>query len=128
MPLTPDVAPWYVMADGFVLASDIESLPRSIMEAMAHEVPVLTTDAGGARELVDDGRTGFVCATCDVGALAAGLERLLDLTDAERRALVTAAARLVRERHDVSTYTARYERLLGGLAKDPGAAPHLLGS
>jgi len=45
------------MADLLLCASDIESLPRSILEAMAFELPVVSTDAFGIADLIDDGRT-----------------------------------------------------------------------
>jgi len=44
----------------FALASIHEGVPVSVMEAMAMQVPVVVTDVGGMRELVDDGRNGFI--------------------------------------------------------------------
>jgi len=123
VPLTGDVAPWYVMADGFVLASDSESLPRTIIEAMAYEVPVLATDVGGVAEIVVDGRTGLLVRTRDVGDLAAGFRRLLVLDPGTRRGMTERAAAGVREHRGVDGYTEAFGRLLRGLAKNPGAEP-----
>ncbi|MGQ9919930.1 MAG: exopolysaccharide biosynthesis GT4 family glycosyltransferase EpsE [Desulfobacca sp.] len=44
----------------FALASIHEGVPVSVMEAMAMHVPVVVTDVGGMRELVDDGHHGFI--------------------------------------------------------------------
>ena len=123
VPLTGDVEPWYVMADGFVLPSDSESLPRTIIEAMAYELPVLASDVGGVSELVHDGETGLLVGPRDVAALAAALQRLLTLRPEHRRAMVDRAAASVRDRRDVGGYTAAFSRLLRGLAKNPGASP-----
>jgi glycosyltransferase involved in cell wall biosynthesis/phenylpyruvate tautomerase PptA (4-oxalocrotonate tautomerase family) len=45
--------------DVFVLTSRLEGLPNVVLEAQALGVPVVTTDAGGAREAIDPGRTGY---------------------------------------------------------------------
>ena len=70
IPITPDVDPWYGMADILVCASDIESLPRTVLEAMAWETPVLATSVFGLPELIDDGETGWLCEPRDMLALA----------------------------------------------------------
>jgi D-inositol-3-phosphate glycosyltransferase len=123
IPFTDEVAPWWVMADGFVLGSDAESLPRSIIEAMAYEVPVAATDVGGVRELVVDGQTGILIPHSDIGELARAMRRLVDTEPALLSAMTARGAALVRTSHDGTGYVEAYGRLLRGLAKDPGAAP-----
>jgi D-inositol-3-phosphate glycosyltransferase len=123
VPVTSQVAPWFVMADGFVLPSDSESLPRTIIEAMAYELPVLATDVGGVAEIVRDGETGLLVGTRDVGELTAGLRRLLALDDDQRRALTDRAVAEVRADRDVAGYTGSFGRLIRGLAKNPEATP-----
>lgn len=126
VPVTVEVDRWLCMADAFVLGSDIESLPRSIMEAMAHGVPVIATDAGGVREIVHDGDTGILCDTRDVGAMSTAMERFLELSPSQRSALGSRAELSVRRDRGVEPYTASYSGLLRGLAKDPGADPRIL--
>lgn len=73
------------------LTSKHEGLPRCIMEAMAAGKPVVATDVRGSRDLVDDGRTGFLVRLGDAAGLAAALERLA--RDPELRTSMGAAAR-----------------------------------
>jgi N,N'-diacetylbacillosaminyl-diphospho-undecaprenol alpha-1,3-N-acetylgalactosaminyltransferase len=47
------------------------------MEAMAMGKPIVTTDNVGCREVVDEGRNGFLVNVKDPGALAQALGRLL---------------------------------------------------
>ncbi len=54
-----------------------EGLPKTVIEAMALELPVIVTDCGGSRELVVEGETGLVVPAADVGALARAMERLI---------------------------------------------------
>jgi glycosyltransferase involved in cell wall biosynthesis len=123
-PVVTDAYAWYLMADALVSASDVESLPRSVLEAMAFEVPVLAASVYGLPELIDDGVNGLLCEPRDIDALVRGLRRLLLLTAEQRATLGTAGAKLVRERHDASIYTGVYRVLLRGLLADPSASPH----
>lgn len=65
-------------ADGFVLASRHEPLGVAYMEAMACELPVIGTDAGGVRELIAGDRNGLLVPPDDAQALADAMERLMD--------------------------------------------------
>lgn len=65
------------LADVFTLPSYREGLPRSILEAMAMELPIVATDIRGCREAVVDGKTGFIIPPKNSGKLAEALARLL---------------------------------------------------
>ncbi len=62
-----------------------DPLPRVVMEAMAVGKPVVGYDGGGVPEMVVDGETGLLCASGDVGGLAAAIERLAEDHDLRRR-------------------------------------------
>ncbi|HYJ20887.1 MAG TPA: glycosyltransferase family 4 protein [Solirubrobacterales bacterium] len=118
IPITPDVDPWYGMADVLVCASDIESLPRTVLEAMAWETPVLATSVFGLPELITDGETGWLCEPRDLKQLAAGVDRFLSTPAEERRRIGRASRELVEQRHDLGTYAERIGSLLEQAAKD----------
>jgi len=61
----------------FVLASDYEGCPISVIEAMAAAVPVVATDVGGVAEVVRDGETGYVVAAGRPEGIAHALTRVL---------------------------------------------------
>ncbi|GAB4132046.1 MAG: glycosyltransferase family 4 protein [Raineya sp.] len=56
-----DVRPYIASADVVVLPSYREGTPRSLLEAAAMAKPLLTTDVAGCREVVEDGKNGFLC-------------------------------------------------------------------
>jgi glycosyltransferase involved in cell wall biosynthesis len=112
IPITPDVDPWYGMADVLVCASDIESLPRTVLEAMAWETPVLATSVFGLPELIEDGETGWLCEPRDLERLAAGIDRALSTSAEERRRIGRASRELVESRHALDTYAERIAELL----------------
>ena len=62
--------------DCFVLPSLAEGISNTILEAMSAGLPVLATDVGGNRELVESGRTGRLLASGDVDGLAQAMVEL----------------------------------------------------
>jgi glycosyltransferase involved in cell wall biosynthesis len=68
----------YATCSALVLASKVETAPMAITQAMAAGKPVVSTNAGGARYLVQDGETGFIVPVQDSRALASALLRVLD--------------------------------------------------
>jgi len=116
--LTPEVQEWFAVADAVVVASDNESLPRVILEAMAWGLPVLGTRVFGIPELIEDGVNGILCEPQDLDSLEEGLRALLSLTPDEAAALGRAAESAVRPERDSSRYAEEirgiFDRLLAG--------------
>jgi D-inositol-3-phosphate glycosyltransferase len=117
VPIVRDPLPWFRIADLFVNCSDIESLPRTILEAMALRLPVVATDVFGARELITDGESGWLCEPNDVNALIVGLLRALDTPPAERARLADRARAHVEPLLDPAGYGAEFAKLLGRLTE-----------
>jgi len=65
-------------ADIFALASFAEGVPVALMEAMAMEVPCVSTSIAGIPELIRDGLDGLIVHASDAEVLAAALERLVE--------------------------------------------------
>jgi glycosyltransferase involved in cell wall biosynthesis len=110
IPITPDVAEWYGMADLLVCASDVESLPRTVLEAMAWGTPVLATSVFGLPELIDDGETGWLCEPRDSRALADALDRALSADEATYASIARDARALVEKRHGLKHYAEEMAR------------------
>jgi colanic acid/amylovoran biosynthesis glycosyltransferase len=86
-----DICSLYSQASVFCLPSFAEGVPCVLMEAMAMELPVVSTRITGIPELVDDGHTGLLVAPGRVDLLADALELLLE--DPGLRQRMGAAAR-----------------------------------
>jgi glycosyltransferase involved in cell wall biosynthesis len=78
-----DTAPVYRDFDLFVLSSDTEQMPLTVLEAMASGLPVVSTDVGDVRSMVHATNRQFITPKGDVAALAGALDHLV--TDAATR-------------------------------------------
>jgi len=58
------------VCDLFLMPSETESFGLAALEAMACELPVISSNAGGIPELNMDGKTGFLCDVGDVASMA----------------------------------------------------------
>jgi glycosyltransferase involved in cell wall biosynthesis len=92
-----ELAALYRRCTVLVMPAVDEGLGLVAAEAMLSAMPVVAFASGGLTDIVLDGKTGFLVAPGDTSALAAALDRLLDLPDQGsamgREGLVTAQAR-----------------------------------
>ena len=115
IPATRETYLWYAVADAFVLLSDVESMPRSLMEAMSFGLPSLATNVYGVPELIEDGRTGFLVQPNSLRSAIDGLEKLLSMPAAKRSAMGAAARQKIATAHDAKDYVAAYSSLIKSL-------------
>lgn len=72
------IAPYYQEAKLFVLPSLNEGMSNAMLEALATGLPILATDTGGTKELVEDGTNGMIIKMQDARDLAEKIERLIN--------------------------------------------------
>ncbi len=82
-------------ADGYVLSSLWEGLPLVLLEAAASALPIVATDVGGNSEIVMDGNTGFLVPAGNSTALRIGMERVMTISEQQRRQMGTAGREYV---------------------------------
>jgi len=87
-----------------------EGCSNSVMEYMACGLPVVCGEGGGNREVVDDGKSGFVIEPADPEALAQRIAYLRDHED-ERRALGAAGRRRIVETFSLERMVDDYVRI-----------------
>jgi glycosyltransferase involved in cell wall biosynthesis len=102
--------------DVYMLSSDHEGLPRSVLEALRVGLPVAATNAGGTAEVVTPG-TGLVVDVGDAHGLARAVLDLLEHPPGD----VRAAAAATLEAFDIHAMVRAQERLYLGLLGRPAA-------
>jgi len=109
-----DVPAVLAALDAFVLTSDNEANPVSILEAMATELPIVSTRVGSVHESVVHGQTGFLAAAGDAEAIAGHLTQVLS-NPLLAQELGTAGRQRVMENATLQTMVDGYQRLLSEL-------------
>lgn len=92
-----DVRPWIEECSVFVLPSYREGTPRSVLEAMSMGRAIITSDAPGCRETVEEGVNGFLVAPRQSRPLAEAMRRFLE--EPSRVVRMGESSRHLVERH-----------------------------
>jgi glycosyltransferase involved in cell wall biosynthesis len=117
-----DLGDIYASLDLFLMTSRTEGMPNTVLEAMALDLPIISTAVGGVPELVADGRCGLLCPPGDAAALAAAVGRLL-ADDDLRRQFAVASRRRIEEHFDFAARVRTMEDIYAWSAGGGGCRP-----
>lgn len=111
-----DIPKLLAAMDVFVLSSIREGLPISLIEAMAARRPVVSSDIGSVKDLVQDGQNGILVSPRDAAAFGKVLQRLVETAELRER-LGEAGRRTVEASFSlpvmIRTYEGLYQAALG---------------
>jgi glycosyltransferase involved in cell wall biosynthesis len=105
-----DMPEFLATLDLFVSSARSEPFGLAIVEAMAAGVPVVATASEGAREIIDDNRSGRMVAIGDIAALARAIAELLE-DKTERHRLAQNAKIVAHERFSLERMVERTEEV-----------------
>jgi glycosyltransferase involved in cell wall biosynthesis len=102
----------------FIQASDYEGLPHSILEAINYEIPVLSTEAGGCKDLLHNGDRGFIISSPpNKYQIAESINFIINNpTSAHQKAL--EAKSYIIENHNFQTQAQLYTEVIEGLEQN----------
>ena len=112
-----ELARAYQQSDVCLVTSRQEGGPKSVLEAMATGVPLVTTRVGQASELVVDGQNGLLANVDDVDALTEAVLRLH--ADSGLRDRLRTAGRATAEAHGEERLDPMWAQLLEGFVERP---------
>jgi glycosyltransferase involved in cell wall biosynthesis len=107
-----DVRPAIAACSVYVLPSYREGTPRSVLEAMAMGRAIVTTDAPGCRETVNEGENGLLVRPRDAESLFTAMKRFVDEPGLAAK-MGPASRRLAEAKYDVRKVNAALLRCLG---------------
>jgi glycosyltransferase involved in cell wall biosynthesis len=106
-----DVRPFLRQADCFVFPSFYhEGIPRCLLEAAAMELPIITSQNTGCREVVQEGVNGFLTTPNNAAELAGRMEEMMALSSGQRLELGRKGRELVRARFGIERILAEYDK------------------
>lgn len=92
-----------------------EGLSNVLLESSACARPIITTDRAGCREIIDDGKNGYICKQKDSEDLIRQIEKFLALTWEERRQMGLNGRQKVEKEFDRSIVVEKYLRVMDEL-------------
>ena len=98
-------------ADGFVMSSYLEGLPMVLLQASSVGMPMVATDVGGNAEVVLHEINGFVVPPRNDEALAAAMNRVLNLPEVERSRMAERGREHARQTFEIERILDRWEAL-----------------
>jgi N-acetyl-alpha-D-glucosaminyl L-malate synthase BshA len=101
------------IADLFLLTSDYESFGLAALEAMAAEVPVISTNAGGLPEIVENGYCGYMSPVGDVEDMSMNAFKILSDPATHERFKANALEQA--KKFDIGNIVPQYEALYARL-------------
>lgn len=107
-----DVGPYLEKSDVFILPSSTEGLSNSALEAMAYGLPVILSNRGGNRDLVEG--NGILVDPDHVESLRDALQYMIDHPE-ERREMGARSRQIVEERYAMAKVVRKYEGLYQSL-------------
>ncbi|MBR9921983.1 MAG: glycosyltransferase family 4 protein [Bacteroidetes bacterium] len=116
---TKDIRKYIRQADVMVLPSYREGLPRAILEAMAMQKPIISTDVAGCRETVEEGVNGLLVPPKDPDALAEAMLQMYQMEEEEVEEMGFQSRELCRRKFDVRIINMRYLELVRKLINLP---------
>jgi len=93
--VSKSVVEWYREADLLVFTSRAEAMPRTILEAMASSLPIVSTNVDGIPELIEDRKDGYLYSPGDIKSLIKCVEILLTHPNVANNLSATARRKYV---------------------------------
>ncbi|MDP1788479.1 MAG: glycosyltransferase [Nitrosomonas sp.] len=90
----------------------------SLLEAAAIGRPIVTTDAIGCRDAVDDGVNGLLCCVGDASDLAEKMQRIVEMSPNERELMGNAGRKKMELEFDEKIVIDRYLRVTGDIVSN----------
>ena len=99
--------------DLFINVSESEGLPVSIMEAMSYGIPVIATNVGGTREIVNQGAEYLIDKNFACKELLQKIQMVYDYTPEERKTLSSKVLETWESEFDAAVSAMKYSKNIG---------------
>ena len=95
--------------DFYIQPSVTEGFPLSVLEAMASGLPMICSDAGGMKDMIQNGGNGILFKSNDLNSLYKGISKLLTMSKDELFVLGKNARKTVQNNYSIQNSSLKYE-------------------
>lgn len=105
----PDVEKYLWSSQAYLMSSDYEGLPQTVLEAMAAGLPIISTRAGGVVDVVEHEQNGLLVNCGDQAGLVDAMERLLTSPELCKR--FSDHSTVLAQKYSIESCAAQYKEL-----------------
>lgn len=98
-------------ADAYVMSSAWEGMPMVLLEASAVGLPIVATNVGGNREIVINGKSGFLVPAKNSDALAQAMIKIMELPSEKRHYMGVYGRQYIEENYSLDKVVDKWEEL-----------------
>ncbi len=109
---TDDVKPYLEQATCLIFPSHYEGAPKILMEAASMEIPIITTDVAGCRDMIIPGETGYLTEVSNTGELTEKIRTFINLPYETRREMGRKGREYVCKRFSIDKVISLYMKEL----------------
>ena len=114
---TDDVRPYILKSNCVVLPSYREGIPRILLQACSMCRPIITSNAPGCKDIVDNNSNGYICNVRDVDDLEDKFNNFLNLNIVEKEQMGLKARSLIEKKFDENIVNDKYLKEIGQILK-----------
>ena len=107
-----DVRPIMASADALVLPSDSEGIAKSLLEALAMKLPIITTDIPGCQETIEHNVNGLKISHRDTNLVYHAIKQMIEIGAERRKEMGEAGRKMALRRFDEKIIVGNYLRLV----------------
>jgi glycosyltransferase involved in cell wall biosynthesis len=113
--LSNNLAEIIAPVDCVLLPSYREGLPKSMLEAMSMGKPIITSNAPGCKQLIDDNKNGLLCEVKNALSLYHTMRTMINFSEAQRIEMGNHGRHLAETIYDEKIIVQQYEQLINEL-------------
>ncbi len=114
-----DVANLLAASDALVLSSISEGLPNAVIEAHAAGLPVISTNVGGVKEIIVEGKSGLTLPAKDAKALGLAMQKFIESPPHQLREMGAIGRAHIEDTFGLDKVVDRWEEILLGVRVNP---------
>ncbi len=107
-----DVRPFICNSSAIVLPSYKEGLPRTLLEAMSMEKPIIATNIPGSRDLVQEGENGFLVEVKNSDSLADAMEKFINIDTVQKNEMGKKGREIALQKFDEKIIISKYLEII----------------